>query len=89
MEMKNDQTIIVNMDIQMKNEQDLDAVPEDIEMSSGSSGNDIHENYSSGHDSPNSEGDETKKETAMIVEPLGRSKRYDVILVLILQMCIV
>lgn len=65
-----------NMDIQMKNEQDLDVLQEDIEMSGGSNGNGANENEASGHKSPSNEVDENGKETAMIVESLDICKRY-------------
>ncbi|KAL8187728.1 UNVERIFIED_CONTAM: hypothetical protein K2H54_054697 [Gekko kuhli] len=63
-----------NMDIQMKNEQDLDALQEDIEMSGGSNGNDTNENKATGHKSRSNEVDENEKETAMIVESLDSCK---------------
>uniref|UniRef100_A0ACB8FA72 Period circadian protein 2 n=1 Tax=Sphaerodactylus townsendi TaxID=933632 RepID=A0ACB8FA72_9SAUR len=59
------------MDVQLKNEQDLDAIQEDIEMSSGSNGS---EDSSSGHKSRVNEMDENGKETAMIVESLDSCK---------------
>ncbi|XP_028586847.2 LOW QUALITY PROTEIN: period circadian protein homolog 2 [Podarcis muralis] len=59
-----------NMDIQMKNEQNLEALQEDIEMNGGSSANDASENYSSGHDSHSNEGEENGKEATMIMESL-------------------
>lgn len=73
LEMTNDK-IAENMDFQMKNEQDIDVLQEDIEMISGSTGNDANENDTSGHDSHSNEGDENGKETAMIVESLDNCK---------------
>lgn len=64
-----------NMDIQMKNEQNLEALQEDIEMNGGSSANDASENYSSGHDSHSNEGEENGKEATMIMESLDCYKR--------------
>lgn len=78
LEMTNDK-IAENMDFQMKNEQDIDVLQEDIEMISGSTGNDANENDTSGHDSHSNEGDENGKETAMIVESLDNCKRYYII----------
>ncbi|XP_061492707.1 period circadian protein homolog 2 isoform X2 [Rhineura floridana] len=59
-----------NMDIQMKNEQNLDALQEDIEMNGESSANDTSENYSSGHHSHINEGEKNGKEAVMIMESL-------------------
>lgn len=80
LEMANDKMLADNMDFQMKNEQDIDALQEDIEMTNRSSGNDTNENDISGHDSHSNEGDENGKETAMIVESLDHCKRYYIIL---------
>ncbi|XP_077205078.1 period circadian protein homolog 2 [Paroedura picta] len=74
LEMANDEMPAENMDIQMKNEQDLDTFQEDIEMSGGSNGNDTSENKTVGHKSRNNEVDENGKETAMIVESLDSCK---------------
>ncbi|XP_053166982.1 period circadian protein homolog 2 isoform X2 [Hemicordylus capensis] len=74
LEIADDKMPTENMDIQMKNERNLDSLQEDIEMSGGSSGNDTNENYTSGQDSHSSEGDENGKETAMIVESLDGCK---------------
>ncbi|KYO19959.1 hypothetical protein Y1Q_0021893 [Alligator mississippiensis] len=65
--------------IQTKPEQHQDALQEDIEMSSGSSGNDFsgndtNENYSSGHDSHGNESDENGKDSAMLLESLDCHK---------------
>ncbi|XP_066476293.1 period circadian protein homolog 2 [Tiliqua scincoides] len=74
LEMANDKMIAENMDFQMKKEQDMNVLQEDIEMTSGSSGNDTNENDTTGHDSHSNEGDENGKETAMIVESLDHCK---------------
>nr|XP_056706138.1 period circadian protein homolog 2 [Euleptes europaea] len=74
LEMANDKMPAENMDVQMKNEQDLDAVQEDIEMSAGSNGNDANENDPSWHRPCSNEADENGKETAMIVESLDSCK---------------
>ncbi|KAJ6669318.1 hypothetical protein lerEdw1_008127 [Lerista edwardsae] len=74
LEMANNKMLADKMDFQMKNEQDMDALQEDIEMTSGSSGNDTNENDISGHDSHSNEGDENGKETAMIVDSLDHCK---------------
>ncbi|XP_067395029.1 period circadian protein homolog 2 isoform X2 [Emydura macquarii macquarii] len=73
------QTIAEEIGVQTKPEQHPDTLQEDIEMSSGSSGNafsgnDMNENYSSGHDSHGNESDENGKDTAMLVESLDCHK---------------
>uniref|UniRef100_A0A803XWM0 Period circadian protein homolog 2 n=1 Tax=Meleagris gallopavo TaxID=9103 RepID=A0A803XWM0_MELGA len=60
-------------EIQPKPEHSPEVLQEDIEMSSGSSGNDFsgnetNENYSSGHDSHGHESDENGKDSAMLME---------------------
>ncbi|XP_054838947.1 period circadian protein homolog 2 [Eublepharis macularius] len=72
--MANNKIPAENMDVQMKNEQDLDALQEDFEMSGGSNENDTNENHSCGHKSHSDEVDENGKETAMIVESLDSCK---------------
>ncbi|XP_007669911.2 period circadian protein homolog 2 isoform X1 [Ornithorhynchus anatinus] len=67
------------IDDQMKPRQNQDALQEDIEMSSGSSGNDFsgneaNENYFSGRDSHGNESDENGKDSAMLVETLDSHK---------------
>uniref|UniRef100_A0A8U8B4P3 Period circadian protein homolog 2 n=1 Tax=Geospiza parvula TaxID=87175 RepID=A0A8U8B4P3_GEOPR len=67
-----------NSEIQAKPEHSHEVLQEDIEMSSGSSGNDssgndssgndTNENYSSGHDSHGHESDENGKDSAMLME---------------------
>lgn len=64
------------MDIQMENEQNLDILQEDIEMSGEMSTNDTNENDSSGHDYHSNEGEENDKETAVIMESFDYYKRY-------------
>uniref|UniRef100_A0A8C8RJ48 Period circadian protein homolog 2 n=1 Tax=Pelusios castaneus TaxID=367368 RepID=A0A8C8RJ48_9SAUR len=73
------QTVAQETDVQTKPEQNPDTLQEDIEMSSGSggndfSGNDLNENYFSGHDSHGNESDENGKDTAMLVESLDCHK---------------
>lgn len=80
LEMASDKIPAENMDIQMKNEQDLDALQQDIEMSGGSSGSYTSENKGIGHKSHSNGADENGKETAMIMESLDSCKRYDLIL---------
>uniref|UniRef100_A0A8C6Y360 Period circadian protein homolog 2 n=1 Tax=Naja naja TaxID=35670 RepID=A0A8C6Y360_NAJNA len=63
-----DKIIIETMDIQMENEQNLDILQEDIEMNGEMSTNDVNENYFSGYDSHNNEGEENDKETTVIME---------------------
>ncbi|KAH0623996.1 hypothetical protein JD844_007245 [Phrynosoma platyrhinos] len=70
LEMANGKIMVESMDIQMKNEQNLSLLQEDIEMNGGSSANDASENYSSGHDCYINEGEENGKGTAMIMESL-------------------
>nr|XP_020648834.1 period circadian protein homolog 2 isoform X2 [Pogona vitticeps] len=70
LEMVNGKMIVENMDIQMKNEQNLDVLQEDIEMNGGSSANDTNENYCNGQDSHNNEDEDSGKETAMIMGSL-------------------
>ncbi|XP_051855393.1 period circadian protein homolog 2 isoform X2 [Antechinus flavipes] len=48
--------------------QNVDALQEDIEMSSGSSGNETNENDFSGRESPGNDSDENGKDSAMLVE---------------------
>uniref|UniRef100_A0A8C3SSJ0 Period circadian protein homolog 2 n=1 Tax=Chelydra serpentina TaxID=8475 RepID=A0A8C3SSJ0_CHESE len=72
------QMIAKETDGQTKPEKHPDTL-QDIEMSSGSSGNDfsgndMNENYSSGHDSHGNESDENGKETAMLMESLDCHK---------------
>ncbi|KAM6127370.1 period circadian protein homolog 2 isoform 1-T5 [Phoenicopterus ruber ruber] len=67
------QMIAEDSEIQTKPEHSHEVLQEDIEMSSGSSGNDFsgndtNENYSSGHDSHGHESDENGKESAMLME---------------------
>ncbi|NXN93632.1 PER2 protein, partial [Rhinopomastus cyanomelas] len=67
------QMIAEESEIQAKPEDSHEALQEDIEMSSGSSGNDFsgndtNENYSSGHDSHGHESDENGKDSAMLME---------------------
>ncbi|NXA31263.1 PER2 protein, partial [Eudromia elegans] len=67
------QMIAGDSEIQAKPEQPHEVLQEDIEMSSGSSGNDFsgndtNENYSSGHDSHGHESDENGKSSAMLME---------------------
>ncbi|NWX90884.1 PER2 protein, partial [Nothoprocta pentlandii] len=67
------QMIAGDPEIQAKPEQPHEVLQEDIEMSSGSSGNDFsgndtNENYSSGHDSHGHESDENGKGSAMLME---------------------
>ncbi|XP_064373013.1 period circadian protein homolog 2 [Dromaius novaehollandiae] len=66
-------------EIQAKPEQSPEVLQEDIEMSSGSSGNDFsgndtNENYSSGHDSHGHESDENGKGSTMLMESLDCHK---------------
>ncbi|XP_038271231.1 period circadian protein homolog 2 isoform X2 [Dermochelys coriacea] len=73
------QMIAEETGVQTKPERHPDTLQEDIEMSSGSSGNDfsgnyMNENYSSGHDSHGNESDENGKDTAMLVESLDCHK---------------
>ncbi|EMP33303.1 Period circadian protein like protein 2 [Chelonia mydas] len=73
------QMIAEETGVQTKPERHPDTCQEDIEMSSGSSGNDfsgkyMNENYSSGHDSHGNESDENGKDTAMLVESLDCHK---------------
>ncbi|XP_024077382.1 period circadian protein homolog 2 isoform X2 [Terrapene carolina triunguis] len=73
------QMIAEETDGQTKPEQHPDTLQEDIEMSSGSSGNDfsgndMNENYSAGHDSHGNESDENGKDTAMLMESLDCHK---------------
>ncbi|XP_014458372.1 period circadian protein homolog 2 isoform X1 [Alligator mississippiensis] len=73
------QMLAEETNIQTKPEQHQDALQEDIEMSSGSSGNDFsgndtNENYSSGHDSHGNESDENGKDSAMLLESLDCHK---------------
>ncbi|XP_060539140.1 period circadian protein homolog 2 isoform X2 [Pantherophis guttatus] len=72
-----DKIIVETMDIQMKNEQNLDILQEDIEMNGEMSRNDINENYSSRHDSHSNEGEENDKETAIIMESFDYYKRSE------------
>ncbi|XP_013908830.1 PREDICTED: period circadian protein homolog 2 isoform X2 [Thamnophis sirtalis] len=72
-----DKIIVETMDIQMENEQNLDILQEDIEMSGEMSRNDINENYSNGHDSHSNEGEENDKETTMIMESFDYYKRRE------------
>ncbi|KAM9184131.1 period circadian protein homolog 2 [Mergus octosetaceus] len=67
------QMIAEDSGIQTKPEHSHEVLQEDIEMSSGSSGNDFsgnetNENYSSGHDSHGHESDENGKDSAMLME---------------------
>ncbi|NWZ95410.1 PER2 protein, partial [Nesospiza acunhae] len=72
------QMIAEDSEIQAKPEHSHEVLQEDIEMSSGSSGNDssgndssgndTNENYSSGHDSHGHESDENVKDSAMLME---------------------
>uniref|UniRef100_A0A8C3LPH8 Period circadian protein homolog 2 n=1 Tax=Chrysolophus pictus TaxID=9089 RepID=A0A8C3LPH8_CHRPC len=67
------QMIAEDSEIQPKPEHSPEVLQEDIEMSSGSSGNDFsgnetNENYSSGHDSHGHESDENGKDSAMLME---------------------
>ncbi|NXC44955.1 PER2 protein, partial [Penelope pileata] len=67
------QMIAEDSEIQTKPEHCPEVLQEDIEMSSGSSGNDFsgnetNENYSSGHDSHGHESDENGKDSAMLME---------------------
>ncbi|KFW67798.1 Period circadian protein 2, partial [Pygoscelis adeliae] len=67
------QMIAEDSEIQAKPEHSHEVLQEDIEMSSGSSGNDFsgndtNENYSSGHDSHGHESDENGKDSAMLME---------------------
>uniref|UniRef100_A0A8C0FLG6 Period circadian protein homolog 2 n=1 Tax=Bubo bubo TaxID=30461 RepID=A0A8C0FLG6_BUBBB len=67
------QMIAEDSEIQTKPEHSHEVLQEDIEMSSGSSGNDFsgndtNENYSSGHDSHGHESDENGKDSAMLME---------------------
>uniref|UniRef100_A0A8U8B1T7 Period circadian protein homolog 2 n=1 Tax=Geospiza parvula TaxID=87175 RepID=A0A8U8B1T7_GEOPR len=72
------QMIAEDSEIQAKPEHSHEVLQEDIEMSSGSSGNDssgndssgndTNENYSSGHDSHGHESDENGKDSAMLME---------------------
>ncbi|XP_039343701.1 period circadian protein homolog 2 isoform X2 [Mauremys reevesii] len=73
------QMIAEETDGQTKPERHPDTLQEDIEMSSGSSGNDfsgndMNENYSTGHDSHGNESDENGKDTAMLMESLDCHK---------------
>ncbi|XP_067158051.1 period circadian protein homolog 2 isoform X2 [Apteryx mantelli] len=73
------QMIAGDSEIQAKPEQSHEVLQEDIEMSSGSSGNDFsgndtNENYSSGHDSHGHESDENGKGSAMLMESLDCHK---------------
>ncbi|XP_058044995.1 period circadian protein homolog 2 [Ahaetulla prasina] len=72
-----DKIIVETMDIQMENEQNLDILQEDIDMSGEMSRNDINENYSSGHDFHSYVGEENDKETAMIMESFDYYKRSE------------
>lgn len=67
------QMIAEDSEIQPKPEHSPEVLQEDMEMSSGSSGNDFsgnetNENYSSGHDSHGHESDENGKDSAMLME---------------------
>ncbi|XP_051482054.1 period circadian protein homolog 2 isoform X2 [Apus apus] len=67
------QMIAEDSEIQTKPEHSHEVLQEDIEMSSGSSGNDFsgndtNENYSSGQDSHGHESDENGKDSAMLME---------------------
>ncbi|KAG8135934.1 hypothetical protein E2320_008918 [Naja naja] len=72
-----DKIIIETMDIQMENEQNLDILQEDIEMNGEMSTNDVNENYFSGYDSHNNEGEENDKETTVIMESFDYYKRSE------------
>ncbi|XP_044886591.1 period circadian protein homolog 2 isoform X2 [Mauremys mutica] len=77
------QMIAEETDGQTKPERHPDTLQEDIEMSSGSSGNDfsgndMNENYSTGHDSHGNESDENGKDTAMLMESLDCHKSSNV-----------
>lgn len=77
--------IAEDSEIQAKPEHSHEVLQEDIEMSSGSSGNDssgndssgndTNENYSSGHDSHGHESDENGKDSAMLMESSDCHKR--------------
>lgn len=74
------QMIAEDSEIQPKPEHSPEVLQEDIEMSSGSSGNDFsgnetNENYSSGHDSHGHESDENGKDSAMLMESSDCHKR--------------
>lgn len=79
------QMIAEDSEIQAKPEHSHEVLQEDIEMSSGSSGNDssgndssgndTNENYSSGHDSHGHESDENGKDSAMLMESSDCHKR--------------
>lgn len=74
------QMIAEDSEIQTKPEHSHEVLQEDIEMSSGSSGNDFsgndtNENYSSGHDSHGHESDENGKDSAMLMESSDCHKR--------------
>lgn len=74
------QMIAEDSGIQTKPERSHEVLQEDIEMSSGSSGNDFsgnetNENYSSGHDSHGHESDENGKDSAMLMESSDCHKR--------------
>lgn len=49
---------------------------EDVDMSSGSSGNETNENCSTGRDSQGSDCDDCGKELGMLVEPPGPRERW-------------
>uniref|UniRef100_A0A672U577 Period circadian protein homolog 2 n=1 Tax=Strigops habroptila TaxID=2489341 RepID=A0A672U577_STRHB len=71
--LQTNQMIAEDSEIQAKPEHSHEVLQEDIEMSSGSSGNDFsgndtNENYSSGHDSHGHESDENGKDSAMLME---------------------
>uniref|UniRef100_A0A8C0GX29 Period circadian protein homolog 2 n=1 Tax=Chelonoidis abingdonii TaxID=106734 RepID=A0A8C0GX29_CHEAB len=73
------QMIAEETDGQTKPERHPDTLQEDIEMSSGSSGNDfsgndMNENYSTGQDSQGNESDENGTNTAMLMESLDCHK---------------
>ncbi|XP_030311895.1 period circadian protein homolog 2 isoform X1 [Calypte anna] len=73
LENNHSQMIAEDSAVQTKPEHSHEVLQEDMEMSSGSSGNDFsgnetNENYSSGHDSHGHESDENGKDSAMLME---------------------